>query len=89
MGPIGFKLSAMRFDLVIFDCDGVLVDSEGIANGVLATILCRHGASLRGEDARRIFVGQSVDAVRETARRELGVKLLGSMAFTSCSGPAR
>jgi HAD superfamily hydrolase (TIGR01509 family) len=80
MRPIGFKLSTMRFDLVIFDCDGVLVDSEGIANQVLATILCRHGASLCGEDAQRIFVGQSVDAIRETALRELGVELQANWA---------
>ncbi len=70
----------MRFDLVIFDCDGVLVDSEAIANRVLATILSRHGASLCGEDAQRIFVGQSVDAVRETALRQLGVELRADWA---------
>ncbi|MCC2676444.1 MAG: haloacid dehalogenase-like hydrolase, partial [Ramlibacter sp.] len=28
-----------RFDAVLFDCDGVLVDSEGITNGVLRDML--------------------------------------------------
>ena len=28
------------FDAVLFDCDGVLVDSEPITNGVLRDMLC-------------------------------------------------
>ena len=30
-----------RFDLAIFDCDRVLIDSEPIANGVLSRQLAR------------------------------------------------
>lgn len=70
----------MRFELVIFDCDGVLVDSETISNQVLSRILGRHGASLTTEETQRIFMGQSVNAVRETAQRELGVALPGDWA---------
>ncbi|CAN5150113.1 hypothetical protein BH10PSE16_BH10PSE16_43650 [soil metagenome] len=29
----------MRFDAILFDCDGVLVDSEPITNGVLRDML--------------------------------------------------
>lgn len=29
----------MKFDAVLFDCDGVLVDSESITNGVLREML--------------------------------------------------
>lgn len=65
----------MPFDLVIFDCDGVLVDSEAISNRVLASILNRQGATLSPTDAQRLFVGQSVCAVRQTALRELHVEL--------------
>jgi beta-phosphoglucomutase-like phosphatase (HAD superfamily) len=32
---------ASRFELVIFDCDGVLVDSEPITNGAHAESFCR------------------------------------------------
>ncbi len=32
-------------ELIIFDCDGVLVDSQPIANRVLHNILTRHGAT--------------------------------------------
>ncbi len=65
----------MRFELIIFDCDGVLVDSETIANEVLACIIGRYGVSLSPGEAQRIFVGQSVDAVREIALRDLAVSL--------------
>ncbi|WP_319496732.1 HAD family phosphatase [uncultured Cohaesibacter sp.] len=43
--------------LVIFDCDGVLVDSETVANKVLVANLARHGLTITIEDAERNFVG--------------------------------
>ena len=33
----------MKFEAVLFDCDGVLVDSEPITNGVLRDMLCERG----------------------------------------------
>ena len=36
----------MRFDAVLFDCDGVLVDSEPITNGVLRDMLIGLGATV-------------------------------------------
>ncbi len=65
----------MRFELIIFDCDGVLVDSEEVANEVLAGVIGRYGLSLSPGEAHQIFVGQSVGAVRDMAMRELGVTL--------------
>lgn len=48
------------FDLIIFDCDGVLVDSERIANEVFARILNEEcGLSLSLADMFQIFVGHS------------------------------
>ena len=37
------KCTAAVYELVIFDCDGVLVDSEVISNEVLARMLTREG----------------------------------------------
>ena len=37
---------AMPPKLVIFDCDGVLVDTEGVANGAVADNLSRYGPRL-------------------------------------------
>ncbi|HTD04374.1 HAD family phosphatase [Undibacterium sp.] len=49
-----------RFDLVAFDCDGVLVDSEPITIGVLADLLNELGWSISNEEAMHTFVGRSV-----------------------------
>lgn len=46
-------------DGVIFDCDGVLVDSEPIANALLVEILGEHGMTLTVEDSMRLFLGRS------------------------------
>jgi HAD superfamily hydrolase (TIGR01509 family) len=50
----------MRFDAVLFDCDGVLVDSEAITNGVLRDMLEELGWKLTREECMRIFLGKAV-----------------------------
>lgn len=50
----------MRFDAVLFDCDGVLVDSERITNGVLRDMLEELGWKLTPEECMRLFVGKAV-----------------------------
>lgn len=49
--------------LVIFDCDGVLVDSEPIANRVLHDILTANGATLTFEQSCAEFTGKNRYAV--------------------------
>ena len=49
-----------RFDAVLFDCDGVLVDSEGITNGVLRELLAELGWHLTPQECMRIFLGKAV-----------------------------
>ena len=64
-----------RFDLVIFDCDGVLVDSEPIANRVLCERLGLIGFSLAPEEVMSRFVGRTrggvLGLVAELYGREL------------------
>jgi HAD superfamily hydrolase (TIGR01509 family) len=50
----------LPFDAVLFDCDGVLVDSEPITNGVLRDMLEEGGWTLTKEECMRIFVGKAV-----------------------------
>jgi HAD superfamily hydrolase (TIGR01509 family) len=50
----------VRFDAVLFDCDGVLVDSEGITNGVLRDMLEEQGWRLSKEECMRLFLGKAV-----------------------------
>lgn len=54
--------------LVIFDCDGVLVDSEGPVNALLVEDLNRRGLSLTEADTGRLFVGGTMDGVFRTTR---------------------
>ena len=62
-----------KFELVIFDCDGVLVDSEGIANEVFATVLDEEcGLSLSLDDMFQIFVGHSSSQCMEIIEEMLG-----------------
>jgi HAD superfamily hydrolase (TIGR01509 family) len=58
--------------LVIFDCDGVLVDSEKISNGVLARMLSAEGLPTTLAEARRDYQGLLLTEVFERARLKLG-----------------
>jgi HAD superfamily hydrolase (TIGR01509 family) len=52
-------------DLIIFDCDGVLVDSELLSCRCLSEALADHGITLAVDQALELFVGRNVTAVRE------------------------
>lgn len=51
------------FDLVIFDHDGVLVDSEIIAMELIANLLTDHGVPTTVDDAITTYLGTSLDSV--------------------------
>lgn len=61
-------------DLVIFDCDGVLVDSEPLANLVLIDNLAGYGLNVTLEDSHKMFVGGTMAGVGKCAR-EMGAEL--------------
>ena len=65
----------MNFDLIIFDCDGVLVDSEVIACGVHAEILTRHGYPITADQVRDRFLGRSLRHSNLEVEAELGRSL--------------
>ena len=54
-----------KIDLIIFDCDGVLVDSEILSCGCLCEALASHGIDLDINGALELFVGRSTAAVHE------------------------
>ncbi|MEP0706727.1 MAG: HAD family phosphatase [Parvibaculum sp.] len=62
--------------LIIFDCDGVLVDTEPVANRALARFLGECGYEISYEECRRLFVGRTMQAVQahveEATGRPLG-----------------
>lgn len=60
---------------IIFDCDGVLVDTEKIGNGVLLEMASEHGFEMKIEDAYRNFNGRKLKDcfryIEETIDKEL------------------
>jgi HAD superfamily hydrolase (TIGR01509 family) len=65
----------MRFEAVLFDCDGVLVDSEPIVNRVLREMLAERGWALSETECLDIFVGKAVKDERIRIERETGQPL--------------
>lgn len=55
----------MALELVIFDNDGVLVDSERLANGVLADVLTEMGAPTTVEQSIDRYMGGTMGRVRQ------------------------
>jgi beta-phosphoglucomutase-like phosphatase (HAD superfamily) len=61
--------------LVIFDCDGVLIDSETLSNRVVAEMLREDGWDLTQEEADQRFIGFSFGAVKLMTEAHLGRSL--------------
>ena len=65
-------MSKEKFGLVIFDCDGVLVDSELITNRVFAQMLNEMGIAVTLDDMFEQFVGRSMPQCLEIITKKLG-----------------
>jgi HAD superfamily hydrolase (TIGR01509 family) len=70
----------VNYALVIFDCDGVLVDSEPIANRVLSEQLAGVGLRLPAEEVMRRFVGRTRAGCLALAAELLGRELPAGFA---------
>ena len=65
----------MAIDLVIFDCDGVLIDSEIISAQMLVAELAGFGVMIDLDYVARHFLGRSYPTVMAQIRREFGLDL--------------
>ncbi|MFQ8431031.1 HAD family hydrolase [Amaricoccus sp. W119] len=61
--------------LVIFDCDGVLVDSEPIAMAVLLETIRAQGLEIDPAQGYELFLGRSLASVGQMLAEDFGVKL--------------
>ncbi|MCU0900783.1 MAG: HAD family hydrolase [Cypionkella sp.] len=62
-------------DLVIFDCDGVLIDSELISAEMLVQELAKLGVDIDLPYVARHFLGRSYPTVMQTIREDFGLDL--------------
>ncbi|MEV5730436.1 HAD family hydrolase [Streptomyces pharetrae] len=65
----------MRYDLVIFDNDGVLVDSEPISNRHLAAYLTELGHPTTYEDSIRDYMGSAMHRIHDLILERTGQRL--------------
>ena len=60
---------------VIFDCDGVLVDTETLANAVLTDLLCSYGCPMDVKQTHDFFLGGTLASVGPKMAERFGVTL--------------
>lgn len=65
----------MRYDLVILDNDGVLVDSEPISNRLLAACLTELGHPTSYEDSLRDYMGSAMHRIHDLVLERTGQRL--------------
>ena len=65
-------MTPFTFDAVLFDCDGVLVDSEPITNGVLREMLAESGWMLTPTECMQLFVGKAVKDELQIIEQNIG-----------------
>lgn len=62
-------------DLVIFDCDGVLIDSEVISARVLVDEMAQQGIEIDHDYVVQNFLGRSYRVVFQSIRQDFGLSL--------------
>lgn len=70
--PPGFARLAAGFDLVVFDCDGVLVDSEMLAAECLSQLLTASGRPTGLDDVLALYLGRTLKAIAEDFESAVG-----------------
>ena len=90
----------MKIELIIFDCDGVLVNSEPISNKVFAQMLNEIKIKIDEEETTQLFKGRSMESCRQIVNSEfnknisdsflkecpmLTISLTNSISFSSSS----
>jgi len=66
---------------IIFDCDGVLVDSEDLASRVEAELTRELGLNLTTAEAHDLFLGKTVDGVLATIAARAGKGVSASFSY--------
>ena len=67
-------MSDSRLPALIFDCDGVLIDSEYLASRVESELIRDLGLPLSVEEAHELFLGKTVDGVLDAIAARVGTR---------------
>lgn len=67
------------FDLIIFDCDGTLTDSEYVNNQALIDVLAEEGLQYTLDHAYKHWLGNTVSAINLMIQMETGRVLPGNI----------
>jgi HAD superfamily hydrolase (TIGR01509 family) len=65
-------LTAAQLPALIFDCDGVLIDSEYLASRVETEVARELGVTLSVDEAHDLFLGKTVDGVLDAIAARAG-----------------
>ena len=74
-------MSDPRQPALIFDCDGVLVDSEYLASRVESELVAELGLALSVEEAHQLFLGKTVDGVLDAIAARSGTRPSSAWAY--------
>lgn len=75
MPQSNFSFEQASIDLIIFDCDGVLIDSEVLAKRVLVSMLKSLGIAISNDYFERYFLGHSYKTVKNRVQTDFLVEL--------------
>ncbi|MEL6499142.1 MAG: HAD-IA family hydrolase [Planctomycetota bacterium] len=65
-------LDLRSYELVIFDCDGVLVDTEPTTNRLIAEVITEAGWPVSAEDSIRMFKGRDLNEIVKDVEAKVG-----------------
>lgn len=76
------RVSPAKTQLVIFDCDGVLIDSEGISSRTLSEALNREGVAISPDEVYRTITGMSESMIKTELAARYGLTDVANMFRT-------
>lgn len=68
-------INVLNYDLIIFDCDGTLVDSELISNRIVGEMFREAGVNISNDEAYNIFAGTSFQNITDYIESKLNRKI--------------
>lgn len=71
----------MSLPTVIFDCDGVLVQSEAMVGEIASELLCTLGVRMAPKETQDLFLGQTISTVAERIENLTGTRVPSSWVY--------